>query len=604
MHHPVGDLALLADGRTAALLDPDGEVAWLCWPRVDADACLLRLLDAEAGGTFSLRPRGEALLEARDYDVGLALRTVWRQGRGRLVVDEALAWEGRQGLLRMLRAEGAPVMVEVRFRPAFNFASSPATLTESGRRALAAGGRLLLAVDAPAPWRIEDGVAVAVFKVVPGYPTAVALGDAADAVGLGDAPERMAATRRHWRSTAGAVDVDLDPRSLACRAAGPAAAERLLQRSAAVLTGLRQRGGGIVAAPTTSVPQWPASSRTWDYRYAWLRDTALAAQALLRLGLTDDAHGLGAFCGDLCLQDGPPPLARVDETAPPEEAEVGHLAGHGGARPVRVGNAAAAQFQLDVAGEVLDLAWDLAGARALPESLRRAVPRLAALAAARRDDPDHGIWEVRGTMRRYTHSRVMAWSGLRRAAALAASGVTGGDPAAWEAAASELRTRVLERCVDPTGALTLHDEGGGPDAALAQAVLQGLLGPDDPRAHATVRSIQALARGAGVDRFSGQPDGLGDCFPFVFPAFWLATAEERCGLDGGARFAAAAAAAGPLGLFGEVVDPATGAPLGNYPQVQSHAALVLAAAGPLPHRARGLLTHRRIGPRSTVNGDV
>ena len=196
----IGDHALLADGRTAALLDPAGDVAWLCWPRVDSDPCLLSILDRARGGTFALRPRGDAQIASREYDAGLALRTVWRQGRGQLVVDEALDWEGRPGLLRMLRAEGAPVLVEVRFRPAFAFATSAPTMTEAGRRAVAAGAGLVLAVDAPAPWRIEAGVASCIFKVVPGYPTAVALGDAADARGLGDAPERMAATRRHWRA--------------------------------------------------------------------------------------------------------------------------------------------------------------------------------------------------------------------------------------------------------------------------------------------------------------------------------------------------------------------------------------------------------------------
>lgn len=580
MPHPIGDHALLADGRTAALLAPDGEVAWLCWPRVDSDACLLSILDGEHGGTFRLAPRGDAEPVARDLvDDGLTLETVWRQGRGRLVVDEALAWEGRAGLLRMLRAEVAPVLVEVRFRPAFGFGTSAPTLTESGRRAVAAGGALLLAVDAPATWRIEAGVAVCVFKVVPGYPTAVQLGDAGDATGLADSPERMAATRRHWRATVASIGLDAAPEGLAVRSLGAAAATRLLRRSGAVLTGLRQRGGGIVAAPTTSLPQWPGSSRTWDYRYAWLRDTAVAARALLRMGLRDDAHGLGAFCGDLCLAAAaPPPLARVDESAPPEETVLGHLAGHGGSGPVRVGNGAAAQWQLDVCGEVTELAAALASARALPESLRRAVPRLARLAAARWQEPDFGIWEPRGEPRRYTHSRVMAWRGLRLAARLAAAGAIDGEAGDWEAEAVRVRSWVVASCVDPEGALTLHDGGGGPDAALSEAVLTGFLSGRDPRAAATLRSIvRGLGHGGLVDRYQGSVDGLADpCAAFVFPTFWLGAALERIGEDGTPWFGAAAATAGRLGLLGEVADPEGGGPYGNYPQVQSHAAFVLA----------------------------
>src|SRR6202035_2473981 len=140
MEHPAGDHALLADGRTAALVRADGEVAWLCWPRIDSDPVLLSLLDAERGGTFRVRPRdGDAAIDAREaVDGGLVTRTVWHAGDGRLVLDDALVWEGRPGLVRLLRAERRPVLVEVRFRPAFAWATVEARMSESGRRALAA----------------------------------------------------------------------------------------------------------------------------------------------------------------------------------------------------------------------------------------------------------------------------------------------------------------------------------------------------------------------------------------------------------------------------------------------------------------------------------
>jgi GH15 family glucan-1,4-alpha-glucosidase len=581
MEHAAGDHALLADGRTAALVRADGEVAWLCWPRIDSDPVLLSLLDAERGGTFRVRPRdaGAAIDTREAVDGGLVTRTTWRAGEGRLVVDDALVWEGRPGLVRLLRAERRPVLVEVRFRPAFAWATVEPRMSESGRRALAAGDGLLLAVDAPAPWRIEDGVAVCVFRVVPGYPAAVALGDAAATAGLGDVPERLGGTVRWWRATLDACELDLAPHSLAVRACGAQQAARLLRRAAAVLVGLRQRGGGIVAAPTTSLPQYPGTSRTWDYRYSWARDTSLAALALLRLGLVDDAHALGAFVGDLCADGPPPTLVRVDETASPPEREVPGLAGYGGARPVRHGNAAAQQTQLDVAGECLELAGELARAHALPESLRRAVPVLAEASIGAAGAPDSGIWEIRGAPRAYTHSRVVVWSGLRQAARLAAAGIVSGDASAWEAAAAALRERALLECVDANGALTLHAGGGGADAALAEAVARGFLAPDDPRAAATLDAIQSSLSHSGlVDRYEGDRDGLGQpCLPFLFPTFWLAAAEEIVGRDGSARFAAAAACRGKLDLMGEVADPATSATAGNFPQVQSHAALVLAA---------------------------
>ncbi|HET9051541.1 MAG TPA: glycoside hydrolase family 15 protein [Candidatus Dormibacteraeota bacterium] len=584
------DHALLADGRTAALVSADGEVAWLCWPRIDSDPVLLPLLDAEAGGTFSVRPAdASASVEARQaVDEGLVTRTVWRAAEGRLVVDDALAWEGPASLLRLLRAERRPVTVEVRFRPSFGWGTAAPDLETNGRRAVASGAGLRLAVDGPAGWTLRDGVAVCAFRVVPGYPAAVALREAGDVpAGLADVPDRLAATLRHWRAALDACELDLDPSSLAVRALGPEVATRLQRRAAAVLVGLRHRGGGLVAAATTSLPQAPGTGRTWDYRYAWPRDTSLAARALLRLGLTDDAHTLGAFVGDVCAEGSPPALVRVDESPPPEERELAHLAGYEGGRVIRVGNAAAAQTQLDVVGECLELAWDLARARALPESLRRAVPRLAETAAREAWTPDHGIWEIRGEPGLYTHSRVAAWAGLRHAAGLAEAGVCEGDAARWSAAAAAIRARVLRECVDASGALTLRAGGGGADAALAEALTGGFLAPGDPRAAATLDAITTrLARGALVDRYEGQPDGLGDpCLPFVFATFWVAAAEDACGRDGAGRFGAAAASRGALDLMGEVADPATSTPHGNVPQAQSHASLVLAAASRVARRA-------------------
>lgn len=576
-----GDSALLADGRTAALVTAEGEVSWLCWPRVDSDPVLLSLLDSGRGGTFSVRPRrAEAAIASREaVDDGLVTRTVWDDHDGRLVVDDALAWEGRTGLVRLLRAERTPVLVEARFRPAFAWATVEPRMEDAGRRLLAAGGGMVLAADGPAPWRVEDGVGVCVFRLVAGYPAAVALGDARDGASLGDVPDRLAATLRWWRATLDAVEIDLRRDALALRACGEETATRLLRRAAAVLVGLKQRGGGIVAASTTSLAQFPGSGRTWDYRYAWVRDTSLAALALLRLGLVDDAHALGAFVGDLAAEGMPPALVRVDESPAPPERELTHLAGHDGARPVRCGNAAAQQAQLDVAGECLELAWELARAHALPESLRRAVPRLAEVAIAAAWTPDHGIWEIRGQPRLYTSSRVVAWHGLDRAAALAEARVVAGDPGAWRAAADAIRTRVLRECVDDRGALTLYAGGGGPDSALAQAVTLGFLASADPRAAATIDSIAAsLERRGLVDRYEGQPDGLGfPSLPFLFPTFWLAAAEELLGRDGASRFAAAARCRGALDLMGEVADPDTSTPHGNVPQVQSHAALVLTA---------------------------
>lgn len=574
MQHPIGDHALLADGRTAALIDPDGNVAWLCWPRIDSAPCLLSVLDDELGGTFTVAPAdpGAVVVERAYLPGSLVLRTRWRAGDGELIVDDALAADGDTRLVRSLTAVGrVEVVARVALAPEAATAT-PAVEAEGGAVRIRAAG-LDLVVHAPGPWRVDaTGVATSTFAV-DSLRCAVVLGDATTPAG----DPSLGATRAWFAASVPAASW-LTPNQLAVGVLGEPSARGLLEQSAAVLLGLRQRGGGIVAAPTTSIPQWPGSGRTWDYRYSWLRDGALAGIAMLRVGLVTEAIGLGGCLGEVAAVLPPPVLVRVDGTPPPPEQTLGHLRGHLGARPVRIGNAASDQPQLDVAGEVLEFAAALAAHHELPVALREAAARVADWTADSWTQADHGIWEIRGAPRRYTHSRVMAWAGLTAAVSLAESGVIAGDSGRWRRAAAAIRADVLRG----GGPLTLHEAGGGADAALAQTVLAGMLDGDDPRMLATLDSIvSTLDRDGLIDRYQGQPDELGDpCGPFLFPTFWVAQALQRCGRDGSGHFAAAVRARGPLNLFGEVADPGDHTPLGNYPQVQSHAAFILAAIDP------------------------
>ncbi|MDQ6855654.1 MAG: glycoside hydrolase family 15 protein [Candidatus Dormibacteraeota bacterium] len=574
MQHPIGDHALLADGRTAALVDPDGNVAWLCWPRIDSVPCLLSILDDVSGGVFTVAPADpRARVVERAYiDGTLILRTVWRAHGGELVVHDWLACDAEPRLVRSLHASGT-VEVVARARLAPDAARAGAEVATDGAVLRVGGGGIEVSIHAPATWQVDgDGVATCRFRVDT-TGCAVVLGDR----GMREPSTSIDATTEWFASRVGAAAA---PSALAERTLGTDAARALIRHSAAVLAGLRQRGGGIVAAPTTSLPQWPGSSRTWDYRYSWLRDTALAGLAMLRCGLHSDAAGLGDFIGAATSSLPPAVLLRVDGTAPPEEQALDHLRGYGGARPVRIGNAASQQPQLDVAGEVLELAAALAAHDLLPTSLRNGVVRVADWTSDHWTQPDHGIWEIRGAPRHYTHSRVMAWSGLVRAAALAERGVVAGDAARWRQAAQDVRDSVM----GGVGALALTDTGGGPDAALAQVATVGLLNAGDARLGATLDSITgALDRGGLVDRHLPTQDTSDEpCGPFLFATFWLAEALERGKRDGSMYFTAAVAARGPLDLFGEVADPADMSPLGNYPQVQSHASFVLAATQALP----------------------
>lgn len=567
--HDIGTHALLANRRTAALLDPEGNVAWLCWPRVDSSPCLLRLLDLERGGHWQVRPADvNARMVAREYCRGsLVLRTRWAVGTAVLEVEDALVAEG--ALVRRLRALGGRLDVDVTFSPRRDWGRRAAALRIEGSSVVAAGDTEDVRMDGAVNWEIGSAGAVGRATVDPAAPLVLQLtsfsiadpGAALDAAIAGG--ERLAAR------------ITCEPSDAAISCLGRGVVDELIERSAAVLVGLSHRGGGIVAAPTTSIPQWPGSSRTWDYRYSWLRDTALAGLALVRLGLHAEAAELGAFLGEVAQTPTPPSLVRVDGTPPPAETEVTDLAGFGGARPVRVGNAAAGQPQLDVVGEVIELATALAAAGTLPAPLARAVAHLADWAAAHWHLPDHGIWEIRGQPQQYTHSRLMAWAGLRDAIELARSGLVAADAGEWERA----RDAIAASIVPIDGMLTLHSQGGGPDAGLALIPLVGFLPHDHPLIERTLDAItRRLSHRGLIDRYEGQPDELGDpCAPFLFPTFWVTAALETCGRDGRPHFAAAANARGALGLFGEVADPQSGRPLGNFPQVQSHAAFVLAA---------------------------
>jgi alpha,alpha-trehalase len=569
MQHPIGEHALLADSRTAALIGPDGDVAWLCWPRVDSTPLLFSILDDERGGGLSLRPamEGARVVSRRYHPRSLVLETVWEVDRARLIVEDALDLGERPLLMRRVQAEGGDIDVAVDFR-------SPQWPGKRASLNLANGildvdGITRVAIQAPGTWRAGPDGATCAFRLYAGDTKIVTLG----APDVDPRAGNLDATLSQWDAMVPARET-FDVVITNSRT-DESTTRDLLGTTAAVLLGLRHTDGGIVAAPTTSLPQWPASSRTWDYRYCWLRDASLAGIAMLRLGLVDAARGLGAFIGGVVTDQGPVPLVRVDGSAPPEEIQIAELTGYRGARPVRIGNAAATQAQLDVPGEVIELATALAARAALPDQLATAVPILAGWLTRHWREPESGIWEIRGMPRRYTHSLITAMSGLEGAAALADTRVVAGDARAWWDAAATIGA---ELDANSAAALQLRLDGGGADAALAQVALLGGLEGVRPHMSATLDLIiERLDRGGLVDRYEGQPDAISDpCAPFVFPTFWLSAALTSAGRDGSAWLDAALSTRGPLGLFGEVADPLDHTPLGNYPQVQSHAAFALA----------------------------
>ena len=341
--------------------------------------------------------------------------------------------------------------------------------------------------------------------------------------------------------------------------------------------------GAVVAAPTTSLPEVPGGVRNWDYRYAWIRDTAFCAQAYARWGKRREAARIAEWLLARIVPD--PPirvLYRVDGTPAPDEREV-NLPGYAQSRPVRVGNGAIRQFQLDAYGHLIET---LDVCHALDEGpLAKAWPhvrRLVEEVVARWREPDNGIWEIPAGARHHTYSKVMAWRALERVVAIAK---THGLPAPlglWEMERDRIRQHVLEQGVDPkTGAFRQAYDEDAPDASTLRIPLVGFIGPRDAISLATLGRVrEELGRREGLLLRYRAPDGLpGSEGAFLACSFWLAELEHAAGDEAGARatFEAAAGHAGPLGLLPEEIDPGTGDFLGNYPQAISHATHLCAA---------------------------
>lgn len=588
----IRDYFCLADGRTAALVHRSGRCDFWCWPSFDSPMRLAGLLDSEQGGWVGVGLPGDQAATAGWVGSSTVM---WLRPGGGVEIRVALVDDGAGRSALAWLVEG-PIGAEVWISLGSPTAGGGHSWSEGARGAWLStggakdgpGGPLALVSSAPLQPRSKNftvEIPEAAFGVWLGAPLEAK--ELPPALTLGrEAPEM--AVRALARALSDQVVADeswlyglrADSRALE---AVPSEAAWLVDRSLLTLRSLQDRTSGLlVASPATSIPQWPASVRAWDYRYAWLRDCADAGMALSRAGARAEAERLGSGLGML-LGSGPEPPApviRLSGDRLPEEHFANHLRGYGGAT-VRIGNAAAGQAQLDSLGEVVRLAEQLDRAGECPPGLLAAVPGLASAAAQRWHLPDHGIWEVRGERRNYVHSKVMAWAALQSAAELAERSRVPGESVSWRQIAAEIRAAVALRGVGPNGELVLSFEEPSADSSLLAAYLVGFIATGAANSESTLERVSAeLGRGPLMDRYSGEWDGIAaPCLPFVFPGFWAASAEVLLGRRAAAvaRFLAISTLAGSAGQLSEVADPVAGALWGNYPQVQSHAALIEAA---------------------------
>jgi len=580
------DYGVIGNLRTAALVSRFGSVDWACFPGFSSPSIFSRLLAWGSGGGFAVAPRA-AYHSEQSYlpSSNILLTRFFLRGNRQLdLVDLMPVVEGGSSpalgmIVRIAEARGGPIPVEVRVEPRFRYGSEPARWTAADGGFVARGTADQLVVRSSLPVAVDGARLGGTTELSPGAPATVELSWGSDRPTPLPAEELLRATTRFWQGWVHRPTTPLH------RIAG--LWHSWVERSELVLKLLSsQASGAFVAAPTTSLPEWIGGGRNWDYRYVWIRDAAFAAQALLLLGhLTEAERFLGWIVARQATQPPGVPLRvvyGVDGETDLGEQELPHLAGYRGSRPVRVGNAAQEQFQLDIYGELLDGARLLAVRR--PEAVAPHWPDLARIAdevTRLWTHPDRGIWEIRGPPRHYVHSKLMAWVALDRAIDLAHRFGDRSTAERLEPTRAAIRSWILEHGFDASSGAFLQAAGGREvDAANLRIPLVGFLPFEDPRVLGTVRRIQReLGSGPFLYRYRA-PDALdGPEGTFLPAAFWLVECLARIGRrrEATARWRRLLLAASPLGLFPEEYDPRHRRPLGNFPQAFTHIGVLRAA---------------------------
>ncbi|WP_310721277.1 glycoside hydrolase family 15 protein [Streptomyces lydicus] len=586
MHPHIEDYALIGDLQTAALVGRDGSIDWLCLPRFDSPACFAALLGGRDNGHWTLSPHSPEARAERSYrGDSLILDTVWETPTGRVRVTDFMPQRDRApDVVRIV--EGLDGSVEMRgvLRLRFDYGRVVPWVraVEGSRVAIAGPDSVWLRTPSHGTTYGKDFSTRSDFTVAAGRRTAFVLTwhpSHEPRPDLIDPFDALADALEDWRTW-----------SARCRYHGPHRAAVI--RSLITLKALTYAPtGGIVAAPTTSLPEEVGGVRNWDYRYCWLRDASLTLDALLAAGYLEEAGAwrdwlLRAVAGapeDLQIMYGLAGERRLPE------AELPWLAGYSGSTPVRIGNAAVEQRQLDVYGEVID-SFHIARAAGLPAephawSIQRAV--VDYLETTWRD-PDEGLWEIRGPRRHFVHSKVMAWVAADRAVrALEANPKLSGDIDRWRAMRDEVHREVCERGYDPErGTFTQFYGSTELDAATLLIPRVGFLPGDDPRVVGTIDAVRReLTHDGLVRRYSsgdvpvdGLPGGEGT---FLACSFWLVDALQLSGRrqEAAKLFERLLELRNDVGLLSEEYDPVAGRQLGNFPQAFSHIGLVGTAFG-------------------------
>ena len=596
---PIADYAFLSDCQTTALVAPNGNVEWLCLPRMDSPSVFGAILDRDAGG-FRIGPADVSVPAARRYFPGtMVLETSWETRTGWMIVRDVLSigpWhhdserseshrrsptdhDADRVLLRLIECTQGSVEIKLDCEPAFDYGGLAADWSYSGPGyndavARSEGMDLELRLSSDLRLGFEGPRARARTTLHEGQAAYVALGWSQRPLpgSYAEAAEWLARTGRFWQEWLKHGTFPDHPwRSY-------------LQRSALTLKGLTYApSGAMVAAPTTSLPETPGGDRNWDYRYSWIRDSTFMLWALYTLGFDEEANDFFYFVADVVeAEEGQLQIMHgIGGETRLEEQELDHLSGYDNARPVRVGNGAFDQRQHDVWGAVLDSIYLHTRSRdQLPDRLWPIIKRQVEDALAHWREPDRGIWEVRGEPQHFTSSKLMCWVAADRGARLAR--IRDGDPIAarWQEAADEIHADICANGVDSRGVFVQHYDTEALDASVLLMPLVRFLPSDDPRIRDTVLTIAEELTEEGLVlryRVEETDDGFsGEEGTFTICSFWLVSALVEIGELPRARALCEKllSYASPLLLYAEEIDPITGRHMGNFPQAFTHLALI------------------------------
>jgi GH15 family glucan-1,4-alpha-glucosidase len=579
MSRRIEDYALLSDLQAASLVHRDGSIDWCCFPRFDSDACFAALLGRAEHGCWRIAPQADGKATRRYRDASLVLETDWETGEGRIRVTDFMPPRGKApDIVRIVKGLSGRVSVRSELVIRFGYGSVVPKVCRLGDGFVATAGLDALAFRTPVPTSSQDATLVSSFEVRAGDRVGFALTWFASQTDIPAAvrPEHaLRETETFWRDWTSRCAYD-----------GPYRDDVL--SSLVVLKGLTYLpAGSIIAAPTTSLPEWPINTRNWDYRYCWLRDATLTLLAFLRAGYIEEASAWRAWLLRVAADD-PDELQimyDVEGDREPPERVIDWLPGFGGSQPVRVGNAAASQQQIDVYGEVTDALYqarknNLVGSQPAWDFGRHMLGQLEQRWRA----PDNGIWEIRGEQRHFTHSKVMAWVAFDRGIKLCEEFGRQGPLRRWRRIRSDIHAQVCDQAWNyELGSFTQSYGSAQLDAGLLLLPLVGFLPPDDPRIRGTVAAIRQhlawdgiLLRYRSEQHLDGMPPGEGAFLPC---SFWLVDALALDGRQDEATelFERLLRVRNDLGLLAEEYDPDRQLLLGNFPQAFSHIALINSA---------------------------